>query len=40
MNTNLRHSLAQSQAQLQNMKIENEKNSQLFQMFDQKMKEV
>lgn len=36
----LRVRLAKSQTDLHQMKIENEKNSQLFAMFDQKMKEV
>ena len=39
-NAKLKQSLSAAQAQVNQLKIENEKNSQLFQMFDQKMKEV
>ena len=36
----LKSRLAKSQSEMHQLKIENEKNSQLFAMFDQKMKEV
>ena len=40
METDLKKKLLTSEEELHKLKIENEKNSQLFQIFDQKMKEV
>jgi hypothetical protein len=39
-NNHLRRELTAAHSQINQLKIENEKNSQLFQMFDQKMKDI